>query len=54
MGKRENVSGMVRRVEAGEDYVIQGSGKPLAVVIAYDKYEKLIAAYAERQAEGKR
>ncbi|AEK09661.1 hypothetical protein PBI_MOZY_47 [Mycobacterium phage Mozy] len=56
MSTRTNVSAMIRSVEDGNDYVIQGKGggKPLAIVLPYEKYEDLIAAYAELQIDGRR
>lgn len=54
--KRKNVSAMIRSVAAGDDYIIQSKdgGKPLAIVIPYEKYEQLIAGWAQLQLDGKR
>jgi hypothetical protein len=56
MSNRANVSAMIRSVEVGQDYVVQGhsDGKPLAIVLPYEKYEDLIRAYAQLQVDGKR
>jgi prevent-host-death family protein len=39
---RANVSAMIRNVQSGEDYIIQRSGKPVAIVLPYEKYEGLM------------
>jgi prevent-host-death family protein len=40
--KRANVSAMMRAVEAGERYTIERGGEPLAVVIPYAEFQKLL------------
>lgn len=39
---KKNVSAMMRAVESGERYTIERGGEPVAVVIPYAEFQKLL------------